>query len=293
MQARVRVSELVRGYFKYRPIFVASAVLLGAATALSEPVLAQPALAEAAGPAEPPQPQYGWVEVWSGADATRDVWLLYSGVTLAPWSKDIYSDGVRLRMAGGFGQYKYDAIIPDAVLNQPCGFVPHDSCRHGPKRVSRQATYSYTDMLVGYHMRMGELTAKAFAGATIATHRPSASGDTAVEGTEIGATGVLELWLNLGPSGFTSVDLGYTTAFNSASARWRAGWKLAPQISIGPELRYDRNDAGSSARGGGFVRYQWAGGEVSVAAGVAGSMFGVGDDRDYAPYGTVNVLFQF
>ena len=60
-----------------------------------------------ADPAEPTQPKYGWVEVFSGADATRDVWLLYSGVTLAPWSKDIYSDGVRLRVVSGYGQYNY------------------------------------------------------------------------------------------------------------------------------------------------------------------------------------------
>ena len=28
--------------------------------------------------------------MWGGADATKDVWLLYTGVTLAPLSKDIY-----------------------------------------------------------------------------------------------------------------------------------------------------------------------------------------------------------
>lgn len=44
----------------------------------------------AAQPLEPAQPKYGWREVWSGADATRDVWLLYGGVTLAPFSEHIY-----------------------------------------------------------------------------------------------------------------------------------------------------------------------------------------------------------
>ena len=39
---------------------------------------------------KPQEPQFGWREMWGGADATKDVWLLYTGVTLAPLSKDIY-----------------------------------------------------------------------------------------------------------------------------------------------------------------------------------------------------------
>ncbi len=59
------------------------------------------------------QPQFGWREMWGGADATKDVWLLYTGVTLAPLSKDIYSDGLRLRMTSGYGQYSCNGNILD------------------------------------------------------------------------------------------------------------------------------------------------------------------------------------
>jgi hypothetical protein len=67
-------------------------------------------------------------------------------------------------------------------------------------------------------------------------------------------------------------------------------------VSIGPELRYDKNiEAGEgnwNGRGGLFVRYEWAGGEVSVAGGLGGRVDDW-DATDISPYGTLNVLSQF
>jgi hypothetical protein len=54
------------------------------------------------------QPEYGWREVSGGVDAAGNQWLAYSGMTLAPLSPNIYSDGRRLRVGGGYGQYSYD-----------------------------------------------------------------------------------------------------------------------------------------------------------------------------------------
>lgn len=44
--------------------------------------------------------------MWAGADASNHVWLAYSGATIAPYS-DMFSDGLRLRIATGFGEYSY------------------------------------------------------------------------------------------------------------------------------------------------------------------------------------------
>jgi hypothetical protein len=55
--------------------------------------------------ADPPEP-YGWREVWAGVDASSHVWLAYSGATVAPYS-DIFSNGLRLRAAAGYGEYTY------------------------------------------------------------------------------------------------------------------------------------------------------------------------------------------
>lgn len=248
-----------------------------------------PASAE---PLEPPQPQYGWREVWAGADATRDVWLLYSGITIAPFSRDIYSDGWRFRVNGGYGRYKYDYAASQATA--PCGAPPLDACTHTINHYSGETAYTYSDVLAGYHIRLGELTAKAFVGASVSTHA-SDNRDPRKHsnGTEIGIKGAIELWLNLGEDGWTSLDASYADAHETSAVRWRAGWRVLPTVSIGPELRYDGTVDGSSSRAGIFARYEWLGGEVSAAGGVAGSMFGIGDERDYAPYGTLNVLFQY
>ena len=53
-----------------------------------------------------------WRETFSGADVTSNVWLLYSGVTLAPTS-DIYGDGVNLasRVESLGGVFATDAVV--------------------------------------------------------------------------------------------------------------------------------------------------------------------------------------
>lgn len=45
-------------------------------------------------------------EMWVGADAGDNYWLVYSGTTLAPFT-DIHQNGLRLRVVGGYGQYSY------------------------------------------------------------------------------------------------------------------------------------------------------------------------------------------
>ena len=55
-------------------------------------------------------PQYGWrEEVWAGAQASGNVWLLYSGLTVAPHSH-MFDDGLRLRVTSGYGGYSYEGL---------------------------------------------------------------------------------------------------------------------------------------------------------------------------------------
>jgi hypothetical protein len=238
--------------------------------------------------AEPaPQPQFGWREVWAGSDVTKDVWLLYTGVTLAPWSKDIYTNGWRIRSASGYGEYTFPAC---AIDDPDCDTLDEGTHKH---RTKFKAQVTYGEVLLGYHHQFGDLTAKAFAGVSIVQQnvRPSRKSSLA-HGVEYGAKGALEFWLNIGPDAWSSLDVSYSTAFETGAARWRLGWRALPTVSIGPELRFDSNVDGRSGRAGLFARYEWMGGEISVAAGAAGRW---ADDfaDDLEPYATLNVLFQF
>ncbi len=239
-------------------------------------------------PAEPAQPKYGWREVWGGGDAMRDVWLLYSGMTLAPWSEHIHDPGVRLRSHMGYGQFNY---------------VPSNTS--GSKNV--HATVTYADALIGYHWRLGELTAKAFGGIAAIDRSGINSGSGQHNfGMEYGPKLMLELWLNVGEAQWTSLNMSFTTAHKTASARWRWGYKVLPELSLGPELRFDTNDFRAedrsaffdqySARAGAFASYKWPGVELSVAGGIASRFQGTkrdDDDTAMTPYGTVNLLFQY
>lgn len=263
----------------HRPAVCAVILALNAFGGANAPALSEDA---STNPGDLAQPQFGWREVWGGADATRDVWLLYTGVTLAPLSKDIYSDGLRFRVNSGYGQYQFDERRSNCVDG------PSITCSTRIK-----VDVAYTDALIGYHLRLGELTAKAFAGASMVSHDFGKQiSDNAVQGMAFGATGGLEFWLNLGNSGWTSLDLLYTTAHGTGSTRWRGGWRVLPTLSIGPEVRYDRNDEGDASRVGAFARYDWFGGEISVSAGYAGTITDVAGD-DLQPYATINLLSQF
>ena len=80
-----------------------------------------------------------------GVDAGRDQWLAYSGMTVAPWSSNIYSDGWRLRVGGGYGQYTYDRGVSD---NGGCGTLQTAACRYHSEHY--RVDHSYAEALIGY-----------------------------------------------------------------------------------------------------------------------------------------------
>lgn len=214
----------------------------------------------------------------------RDVWLLYTGITLAPWSEHVYDPGWRLRLQSGYGQYDY-------TLQE-----------NGADRVYR-GSVSYVDALAGYHWKSGNLTAKIFAGVSFIDHavREDASRGRVV-GPDWGPKVAAELWLDVAAGQWTSLNVNFTTAHDTVSARWRYGWSPINGFSAGPELRIDSN-AGLfenygdlfeeyEGRAGVFAAYAWEGYEVTVAGGVAAYMKGT-SGTEVTPYATINLLTQF
>jgi Cellulose biosynthesis protein BcsS len=226
-------------------------------------------LAAHADPAAPP----GWREVWVGTDASRNVWLAYGGMTVAPTS-DMFSDGVRFRVASGYGGYRYTGV------------------RSG-KTLSFKGNTTFAEALVGYLMRLGPLTAKGFVGGAAIDHdvRP-VDPENPVQGMAYGPKAAIELWLNMGDSAWSSLDLAWTSAHQTYAGRLRSGYYVFDSVSIGLEARLDGNDLDKDARGGLFVRYAWDGGEVSLAGGVAGRFFEDAHDMT-DPYATANWLVQY
>ncbi len=209
------------------------------------------------------------VEWWSGADAIRHSWSTYSGVNWAPFGK-IADDGMRLRVSGGYGEYRYSGWV-DGRTDRIYG------------------TAMFADVLAGYQMGLGGLTLKAFAGATFDGHVLSAfDANNPVNGKVTGAKGVLEGWLSITTSTWAQVDLAYGTAHASYNSRLRVGHRVATGVSLGVEGGQFGNEASDNRRLGGFARYDWLGGEVSVSGGMSGD---IAAPRN--PYGTLVYMMKF
>jgi hypothetical protein len=226
--------------------------------------------------ATPPERAPPQVEVWSGGQASGRIWSLYGGASFAPFGS-VREDGFRVRGAVGYSDYG-------------------------------DGTISFADLLVGYHAQLGPLTLKAFAGVTGADFRPEDQ-LAAPQGAGLGGKGVVEAWWNVTDLVWTSADLywGWTSdvvAWNSThsvySGRVRLGWRLWPELSagleggaVGARLHDDPADTADpdAARLGGFVRYEWATGELSISGGLA--IDEPGGDRQFGSFGTVSVLTRF
>ena len=272
---------------------------LAVALALVQPALADPSKSTTSGR-----------EVWAGADVSSNVWLVYSGVTFAPWS-GVHDEGWRFRAAGGYGEYEYERTAAPGHIDP------------GRARSFHADTY-FADFLVGYLKRFGELTAKAFAGVSTLSHDIEPLDDeTMAIGDEIGVKGVIELWLNIGQSAWGQLDLSWTSAHDTGAARARLGYRVWPKLSVGVEAGinvdsqgecrikadpegecgyvdpvtkkrvFDEADLLDYARAGTFIRYEWNSSEVSLSAGVLGDSFSSTDEIELAPYVTVNWLAQF
>lgn len=212
-------------------------------------------------------------EVSAGADASTHVWLLYTGATLAPYG-DMFADGIRVRATTGYGQYSYTGE------------------RGGVLR-SFAAQSQFAEALVGYLKRLGPLTAKAFVGGAAIEHRISpVDTENPVLGREYGPKAVVELWLNMGPKAWSSLDLNWTSAHETYAGRLRTAYRVLERVSVGAEARINGNALDKDARGGLFVRYDWPGGEVSLAGGVAGRFLEDASDMT-DPYAALTWLMQY
>ncbi|MEM1371611.1 MAG: cellulose biosynthesis protein BcsS [Pseudomonadota bacterium] len=236
-------------------------------------------------------------ESYGGADIGRNYWLIYSGITVAPFS-DMHENGLRLRASGGYGGYSYTAAFS----------------RDRSLQISYEAATNHIEALFGYQYKLGDITAKAFVGAAEITHAISPSDpNNPVNGKDFGFKGVLEFWWDIAPLWYGSLDLSYAEAHRTRSARLRVARRFSDHLSIGFEGRLNQDnsaDAAATADGqsrfaeepldyawlGLFGRYEWKRGEVSLSGGVNAKEVervadGASDDLSF--YATANFAIRF
>lgn len=229
--------------------FTVAAVAAWQAINIATPVTwaADPTVEQTA--AKPPR-----FELSAGGQAFDRVWSLYSGITAAPFGS-IQTDGPRLRFSGGYGSYRYSG--PRAIGT-------------GSQILDFDGAVTFAEFLVGYQKQVGSVTLKLFGGLTAEDHllRPD-DPETSIRGKRLGAKAVLAAWWTINDQLWASLDLGWGTAHDSYGTRVRLGWRLSSGLSAGLEAGASGNVEGDAVRAGGFLRYEWAAGEVSLSGGVS------------------------
>jgi Cellulose biosynthesis protein BcsS len=259
-------------------IFGLSLSALGGAAGMSR---AEEAPA-AAGPAPAVSP---WREVAVGAIAMPHSWVAYSSATIAPFGA-LDLDGLRLRLGSGYGKYTYETLPPT-----------HDDCRYGKgdgKNSAIHGRVSFVDILAGYQVSYGRLTAKGFAGWAMDEQSLSPRDIcNASSGRESGFKAVVETWTNITPKIWLSLDGSWAQAHRAYSAQARLGYRLMPELSIGIEGTALGNVAGEQLRPGLFARYHWAWGEATLSGGVGGERFSLQSPSKDDAWGSLNVMIRY
>ncbi len=228
---------------------------------------------EGAEPAKQAPPQF---ELWTGAEAFQQVWSIYAGGQYAPFG-GVQQDGFRVRMVGGYGAYRYTSPRWTGLTTQ---------------QVEYHGSVTFADLLAGYHKQLGLLTIKILGGLTVADRivdDPNARN----AGTRAGGKVIVETWWNVTDRAWASADLSWSTLDNVYGSRARVGWRWLPQLSVGLESGATGSFDYDTARIGGFVRYEWVSGELSVSGGVSGDGPNSGFVDVHGSFATVNVLTRF
>lgn len=232
-------------------------------------------------------------EFWGGVDFSEQTWLAYSGSTFSPFS-DMHSEGLKLRAALGHGQYEYTTRFLG-----------------GSQRGTADVTYA--DVMIGYLWRLDPIIPKLFVGYSFIDHQlPSTDEFTFLNGEDMGLKVQAEIWINLDEHFWTAIDLSWSQAHETRSARLRYGYIFMPEFSVGLEVSFHQDndtfcftDANNTCtrlteeqalqramidngRIGLFLRHHWDGGEFSATAGLSAP-----DTDSEQIYGGFNYLRQF
>ncbi len=256
-----------------------------AAALLAALVACAPAFADP--PERPEPPREPWRETWFGADVGPTYWSLYNATVWSPYG-EIVEPGLRIRVASTYGRYHYDSSRIIAGQRRPTRF---------------EGVGATADAMVGYQWRFGTLTAKLYGGIVGVGHTvtPFDAGNE-VQGYKIGAAGALELWWDVRPSIWASLDLTGAGAFPQYTATARVGWRVLPGYSLGLEGHVSTDGREERGRFGALARIEWnsrevgwmtlAAGEATVAGGVA--VDGDGDgDGNAGGWARLNLLLRY
>lgn len=208
------------------------------------------------------------VEMFSGVDGTENQVGLYSGGVTGALGPHLSLKGLKLRAVYGRGYYQYTSS-----RNVGGTYIDIDF-------MGRSEFY---EAMIGYEFRLSTIIFKAYAGLISETnHIDPADIENSLEGTDYGAKFLLESWKEFDTGHWVSAYGAYSTGSEYYVLHGRYGVPFNERFDFGLEAGVFGNQEFDALRFGGFSRYKFSNGEMSLSAGVSGDY-----DQPDAIYGTL------
>ncbi|HEY7460104.1 MAG TPA: cellulose biosynthesis protein BcsS [Xanthobacteraceae bacterium] len=136
---------------------------------------------------------------FAGLDVSQNSAFGWAGIASAPFGR-LDEDGVRLRLAGGTGRYRYRTSAVPGGINE--------------------GNVASGEILLGFHRSLGSASATAYLGAHMEEQRLTAADPgNAAAGTALGAKATLEFFRRLDPLWVASASASASTVHRAYQVR--------------------------------------------------------------------------
>jgi hypothetical protein len=197
-------------------------------------------LKAAALPAPPPGPLF---ELFGGVSVGPDSVYGDAGGVFAI-NHSLNNDGWLFRLRGGAGHYDY---------NRSPG-------------VGQGVDFQTGEFMLGYQKFFGATRVSGYVGPNVENH-DNPDPVATVKGTKWGIKGQGEVFMPFSDRGYVLLLATASSAFSSYFVLGKAGYNVAPGVSVGPELVFMGNDRFDATRLGPFVAFDVGPGAQLILSG--------------------------
>lgn len=172
-----------------------------------------------------------WLNVFGGFAVDESGYFGDAGAVIA-LNRNLNQDGVLFRIRGGAGHYEY----------------------HRTTTFEQSVSYQVGEAMVGYQTMVGNTRLTGYVGVNV-EHHDNSDPLAKVAGTKWGIKGQGEIYTQLSPDLYFLALGTLSSAWTSYFAMAKVGYRIAPGISVGPEVAALGNDRFDAVRVGPFIAW--------------------------------------
>jgi hypothetical protein len=208
------------------------------------------------------------VYFFAGLDVARDSAFGWAGVAGAPFGR-LDEDGVRLRLMGGAGRYRYRTASVAGGINE--------------------GTVSAAELLLGFRRAKGGVSATAYVGPHMENQRLAAPDPAnAAAGTAVGVKAALEIYARLDPLWVMNASASASTVHGAYHARAALARETAYGLSTGFEAALLGDVRYVEPRAGLFASVACSRSVFTLAAGLLDN-----SDKGGGAYATISLYVPY